>query len=380
MDRPDPHPFRAAVAALVIGLATCGAAAEPVAPETADPFVLVGQGKMLARAGHHEEAVTALQRAVAVMRSEYGLFDDRQQEALKVLAASLTALDRLPEAQELMVYRVRTAEKTYGAGSPKVVPVVCELGDWFSEVGKSREARMTFYMALNIVGDKLSLQDPIIVEPLRGIARTRMRAQSYAESRLPAHEAPYDPTKPRYHEAGVLQIGARDVNQEGEEALKRAVRILDADPNAAPPQQRIETLLQMGDWYEIKRLPREALSYYRRAWQLINATPGLPGSVSTALNLPQRVYYPTPPIVAYVPVVHPEETRSHYVETEFTVNADGSVRDARIVEHNTRDRYADDILQAVRASRFRPKFVEGQPVAATGITYREVFWTGKPRE
>jgi len=68
------------------------------------------------------------------------------------------------------------------------------------------------------------------------------------------------------------------------------------------------------------------------------------------------------------------------VQLEFTVAADGSVRDARIVEQDTRDLYARDILKAVRESLFRPKFVDGQPVAATGITYRAVFWTGKPRD
>ena len=40
----------------------------------------------------------------------------------------------------------------------------------------------------------------------------------------------------------------------------------------------------------------------------------------------------------------------------------------------------NDVLDAVRVSRFRPKFVDGQAVATPGITYREVFWTAKPRE
>jgi protein TonB len=71
--------------------------------------------------------------------------------------------------------------------------------------------------------------------------------------------------------------------------------------------------------------------------------------------------------------------RSNYVQVEFTVAADGSVQDARIVDHDTREQYAQEIFDAVRAARFRPKFLEGQAVAATGITYREVFWTDKPR-
>ena len=107
----------------------------------------------------------------------------------------------------------------------------------------------------------------------------------------------------------------------------------------------------------------------------------MPDSTAASLNLPLRVYYPTPQVVAHVPVLAAAvDTESHYVETQFTVTADGTVRDARIVSHDTRDRYARDVLKAVRDSRFRPKFVDGQAVAATGITYREVFWLAKARE
>jgi tetratricopeptide (TPR) repeat protein len=316
---------------------------------------LLGLSNTLAASGRHQQAVLRLQRALAIQRSQYGLFDLRQQDTLKTLAASLTALDRTSEAQDLMIYRVRTAEKTYGEGSPKVIPAVCDLGDWFAEVGMSPEARMTFQMALNIVGDKASLNAPIIVEPLRGIARTYMLKMSYPETWL----------RPSI----VL-------NREGEHALQRALRVLEADPGAST-QTLIETLIQMGDWHQIKKAPREALPYYQRAWKLIHEATSLSSSAATALNVPVRVYYPTPSIVAHVPTQ--EETRSHYVQTEFTVAADGSVSGARIVDHDTRDRYADDVLDAVRAARFRPKFVDGQAVATPGITYREVFWTAKPR-
>ena len=69
---------------------------------------------------------------MTITRTQYGLFDLRQQDVLKSLAVSLTAVERVPEAQELMLYRVRTAEKNYGEGNPKVIPAVCDLGDWFS--------------------------------------------------------------------------------------------------------------------------------------------------------------------------------------------------------------------------------------------------------
>lgn len=332
---------------------------------------LTGLGTTFARAGHHHDAIPLLQRAVAITRAQFGMFDLRQQDVLETLAGSLTALDRQPEAQDLMTYRVRAAEKTYGEGSPKVIPWLCDLGNWFADIGKTPEARMTFQVALNIVGTTDSLNAPIIVEPLRGIARAYMLRPSYPEDwRNPA----------ALDSGGNIIIEPRTLNREGEDALKRALRILESDPGSAA-QTRVETLIQMGDWYQIKKSPREALTYYERAWQLVRTTPGLPDSAATALNVPVRVYYPTPQIVAHVPtMVAAVDTRSHYVQTEFTVTADGSVRDARIVDHDTRDRWARDILKAVRDSRYRPKFVDGQAVAATGITYREVFWTGKPRD
>ena len=348
---------------------------------------LLGLGNALAGSGRHEEAVPRLQRAVAIARMQYGLFDLHQQDTLKTLASSLTAVGRVPEAQDLMIYRARVAEKTYGEGSPEVIPALCDLGDWFAEVGLSPEARMVFQVALNIVGSKLSLDDPVIVEPLRGIARMYMLRQSYPESALRPREAPpyYQftnvgpPPPARFDAGGKAIVEARVLNREGEHALQRALRVLEADPRAST-QTRIETLIQMGDWYQIKKSPREALPHYQRASQLIRIAPSLSGSAATALDFPVRVSYPTPEIVANVLALPPEETQSHYVQIEFTVAADGSVSDARVVDHDTRDRYADDILDAMRAARFRPKFVDGQAVATPAITYREVFWTAKSRE
>jgi TonB family protein len=352
---PRPHIYVSVVATLAMAFA-----AQARADESVEALRL---GNSLAASGHHEEAVTQLQRALTIQRSRYGLFDLRQQETLKTLADSLTALNRVQEAQDLMLYRVRVAEKNYGEANLRVIPSLCDLGDWFSENLMSVEARMAFQMALNIVGATPALRDPIILDPLRGVARTRMRALSY----------------PQTGDGRLVFAKRREFNREGEAALKKAVQIVEADPSAIAPATRIETLIQMGDWYQIRKSPGEALAYYQRAWRLIRAAPSLPDSVTKAFDVPLRVFYPTPAIVTHIPAVAPQDTQFHHVQVEFTVAADGSVSNARVVEHDTRDRYARDVLDAVRDSRFRPKLVDGQPVAAPAISYREVFMTGKPR-
>jgi tetratricopeptide (TPR) repeat protein len=142
---------------------------------------LTGLGNTLANVGRHTDAIQLLQRAVAITRARFGMFDLQQQDALKTSAASLTAMDRQTEAQDLMTYRVRVAEKTYGEGNPKVIPWLCDLGDWFADIGKTPEARMTFQVALNIAGTTDLLNAPIIVEPLLAIARAYMFRSSYPD-------------------------------------------------------------------------------------------------------------------------------------------------------------------------------------------------------
>ena len=419
MDRPHPSPLTVAVTAIAACFSICVDAAAATDSEGAltasgDAFLdagqyakaeasynealqlaerdagleservlapLLGLGNTLAASGRHQQAVPRLQRALAIQRSQYGLFDLRQQATLKSLAASLTKLDRIDEAQDLMIYRVRTAEKNFGEGDPKVIPAVCDLGDWFSEVGLAPEARLTFQMALNIAGDKESLNAPIIVEPLRGIARTYMRRASYPENWLrPLSHPRKCGSGPFWCELGrSSNVESRDLSSDGERALQRALRILEADPGASMPTL-IETLIQMGDWRQIQKAPSAALPYYQRAWKLIHEAASLPSSTAAALNVPVRVAYLTPQIVSDVPEVPAEQMRSNYVQVEFTVAADGSVQDARIVDHDARDKYAQEIFDAVRAARFRPKFTDGQAVAASGVTYREVFWTEKPRD
>jgi len=359
--RPHLSALRATAAAIAVGLALCASAAGPVEhASNVEIEALRDRGTALAESGHHEEAIPLLQQAVTITRSQYGMFDLRQQDILKTLAASLTAMDRIAEAQDQMIYRVRTAEKNYGEGNPRNIPSLCDFGNWFAEIGKTPEARMTFQVALNIVGDKQTLRAPIVVEPLRGIARAYMLRSNYPE-------------------VWRRRTWPGERSKEGEEALHRALEILESDPTPEAVPTRIETLIQMGDWYQIKNAPREALPYYERAWQLIRKTASLSRAVSTALDIPLRVYYATPDIVANVPRGRPEDAQSHHVQVEFTVAADGSVADVRILEHDTSDHYAQEIFDAVRAARFRPKFVDGHAAASPGITYRELFWTGGPR-
>lgn len=335
---------------------------------------LRGLGYAQAASGQHNAAIPNLQRALLISRSSFGVFDIGQQGLLRRLARSLTALGRHADAEDHMFYMLRVAEHVYGAGDPRVVPVFCDVGDWYSEVGKFRQARIVFQVALNIVEAASGEDELAAVVPLRALASTYMREASYPASGLRAKD-------PRYS-ADVDSTGSevrpkspRDLSPNGERALQRALEILDTAP-VASRQTLIATLVQMGDWFQIRQLPAKALPYYKRAWQMIAAEPGS-ADAHAQLNFPVRVYYPAPLLASTNLTLAPEEVDVRYVQVEFTVRQDGTVADAKVVDHDTTGRIAADTLIAIRAARFRPKFVDAEPVSTSAMSYREVFRTRK---
>jgi len=59
------------------------------------------------------------------------------------------------------------------------------------------------------------------------------------------------------------------------------------------------------------------------------------------------------------------------------VTSSGEVSDAKVAGASGTPREVSDALSAIRAARFRPKLVDGEPVETTGMTNREVFRTRK---
>ena len=60
--------------------------------------------------------------------------------------------------------------------------------------------------------------------------------------------------------------------------------------------------------------------------------------------------------------------------------ADGTVKDEHVVDQDATARQVSQTLEAIHASRFRPKFVNGQPVETSAVRYRQTFKQKKDSE
>jgi len=367
--------FVAAELAFTEALRTLEPIARSADTRLIDP--LRGLGFALAEQSKHADAVPYMEKALAILRRTAGLFDMSQQSLLRELAASLTELGKPGAADQQMQYLQRVGEHAYGAEDPRITPLLCTMADWYLQRGQINEARDYFRRALYIVQKNNGENDLAAVEPLRGYARSfvrelilsnyGIRVQSETISAVPdsgpGEARPLDP---------------HFLNADGERALLRALAILDANP-ARAPDALLETLLQAGDWFQIKDQPQKALPYYQRVVASVPAN--LDANLrDTVLGYPVPVYYPTPQLAARNLGRPANEVTERFVQVEFTVTAEGYIKDERIVEQDATGRQASQTLEAMRGARYRPKFVNGEPVETLAVSFRQTFKQKKDRD
>ncbi len=347
---------------------------------------LRGLGYTLAAKGDHAGAVPYMDRALLLSRRSAGLFDLSQQGLLRQLANSLSIMGSKEDAESHMLYLLRVGEHAYGAGSPQMISLYSIVGRWYADIGHTAQARTSYRKAVSIAERTPGRADLSIVEPLRGLAQTYIDEVTLSNRGIPVYldkvGTPVD------------SDGANDVVEivnpryllslDGERSLLRALATLEANADRSS-RTLIETLVQTGDWFLIKQQPDKALPYYTRAAALIDSAAPDPvaddiDSAVALLKFPAQVYYPTPPMATRHLKRPAEETVDRFVQVEFTVLPDGSVKDERIVDHDSSERYRTQTLQAIRAARYRPRFVDGQAVETTAVAYRQIFRERKSSE
>ncbi len=331
---------------------------------------LRGLGFTLAAGNRHAEAVPYLDRALLITHRTYGLFYQEQQSILQQLANSLTYSGQPLEAERHINYMLQVGERAYGKDSPKLVPLMCQAGDWRAEIGDFDKARRHYRDAIRLVEDQLGKKHVAIVRPLRRLAASYPAEMDfYAEGFIDPYTAQtMDSVTTLPH-----RQNPRYVDTHGQRALLRALRVLESQPE--PPQELlVATLVDLGDWYEFRQDSDKALPFYARAAKLIEQMKRkAPETAHDPLAFPVRVYYPVPHVIARGNRLLPEQREEAFVQLQLDVLPDGTVENVVVTDTNTHQRHVSEIIDAMRDARFRPKFEHGEPVETTAMSFREVY-------
>ena len=326
-------------------------------------------------ARRHDLAAPSFERAIALSRRAEGLFNEDQLPLLEKQADTLTELGRAEEALHAHRYALRLVGRRSGERSLRYAAELESFGRWYSRARAYEASRATLKRAAELIASLKGPEALELIGPLTGIAENARRwlndPQAWeqrpdeAERRSMFH----DPVMP-----GPPRLSTSTVETEGRHSLERAAAIADAHPDA-PPASVSDVHVQLGDWHQSRQSPERALPHYQRAWQAAaEATEDGRALNQVLFGEPLLLYLDPPDGWNRYAQRPPEEVERRDVAVEITVTAEGRVRDARIVADGGDPKMAARGQRAAESGRYRPRFIEGEPVDAPGIRYIQPFF------
>jgi len=122
-----------------------------------------------------------------------------------------------------------------------------------------------------------------------------------------------------------------------------------------------------GDLDLLSHKMKEAKEHYIHAWTLIADNPDL---IKRVFGMPVWLY--PKPTRYYIDNFQHDSTNSLYATYEFSVNKKGKPTNITLVDTNVPRYRLGEIKQLIEKQfRFRPRFVDGNPVSTDGITIRQ---------
>lgn len=334
---------------------------------------LHGMGAALRGLKRDEEAITPFKRAVEIVRNREGLYSPAQLPLLKQLIACYSSAGQPQEAGREQQYALNVAESAYGKNDLRLLDALQDYALWNEAVGQYTAARLVYVRAVQIADDALGSTNLKAVPGLRGIARTYRLAFVNGESEEAAATA--TSTMQDSLNANLLSRATSAPSSDGERALRDALQRLSA---AKEPQPRLrgEVLTDLGDWYLTAGVASRAMGAYREAWHAMGEK-----DAQESLGTPFAVVYRPPVIATSRKQADPDQYDEQEIRLQLTIAADGNVRGATVAnpvaEHEAAERA---VVAAAKRALWRPAFRDGEPVAASDVSFSEHVYIRKPAE
>ncbi len=305
-------------------------------------------GRVYADLDEHTLAVATFTEAQALSRRLLGLLNLRQLEMLEAMSVSLRALENWEEADQRALEAFQIAERNYGPDAPELLPAMYRLALWYRYSGRVEEERALYVRAIRLLEADGGSDDPRIIEPLRGLAKSMQYAASFIDPRGSAA------TPMGYPSA--------------EQALNRALGIARAQ-NTPVPQLEALLLLDLGDWSMAVTRRNSAVARYTEAWHRLSDARDGEELRERWFSRPAAVTSPQPSWMGVRQRGAEPGLEDGRVVASYTVSDQGRAEDILIIESHPAGLKDTTVRRTLRSHRFRPRFEAGEPVAAPDQTY-----------
>jgi hypothetical protein len=311
-----------------------------------------------------EDAIGVITQALGISRAADGLFNLRQLELLDPLFECYLALDLQRDLDREVRYTLLLGEQTFGRDDARLLPAIDRAARWYEQAGRYISARKLHTRGVWLAERAGGKEDLRLIGPLRGIARAYRLEYVHGLHALDLEDNQISALRSRAR----LQEPFIRLDQVGTNALRRAEKILRRHPDAGRALV-VDTLLDLGDWYQTANARRDAMRTYKAAWVEAHA-PGYDGEMPFAE--PRPVVYRTSAGVALRrPPARREGYRRYWVEFEFTVTRAGLVEDIEVLDSDASRALRNWLREDLQRTRYRPRFVAGEPVDTPGFSLRQ---------
>lgn len=306
-------------------------------------------GKLYLTADRCEDAIPLFRQAISLMQRLDGVMNTVQLPMYEPLLECYVSKDMVIDLQRALDQTLLINERAYGKDDVRMLPPLAHAAEWYERAGQYENARELYQRSTDIARKAGGDHDVRLVGPLRALARTfRLQVQFEPEP-----------------------LRGRALDAAGERMLVRAARIVRENPQVRPAL-RIDTLLELGDWYQISGAVRDALKVYKEVWAATVAS-GKPGE--SVLGEPVPLLYRAAVGVALrAPPPDRRKMKHYWIDFEFRVTRFGQVEG--VVAKNTRapSSLQLGVAQNLKSTHYRPRFAQGEAVDTEGVKVRQGVW------
>jgi tetratricopeptide (TPR) repeat protein len=294
-----------------------------------------GLGRAYIRGSRYPEAITTLEQAQHVSQRNLGLFNVEQSPVLDDITTAYLGLGDTTEARRMQLDRLENAVRRFGANDERVIPYRYTLASYYERSRLPESAQEQYEEVLKSQETTLGSNAAALLAPLRQLVRIDL----------------------------LLAQG------EAAERRDRLVALLEQNPDADALERGLSQAL-LGDWATVTGDPLLARGYYQQAWSALRQKP----------DVDVTAHFATPAMLDFVAPLNPvdrgERSKPYawaQVVIEFDVSADGLPSGVRIVGDSAPGRLQTRYARRVRETHFRPRLVDGEPVATTHVRSTHYF-------
>ncbi len=332
---------------------------------------LYGLGIELQKRGYHEQALDTLGRAMHVNRVNNGLHSFSQAPMLSSIITSHKALNQFEDVT-VDYYRLLNLHlRTLDPADPALLAVRNELALWHVDAyqmdnSSARVDHLTSAQSLiNAAIDGLPPHPDTqaSIKLLRTAALVSFYfSQHEGDDWTSAIDSQYSASADKVHYLAPVRTATLSSTsyRQGRHAHEQIIALTEADPNATD-EQKISAYVEAADWQLMFKHTDQAMAYYQQAQALIAKT-----DRQQALT---DAWFAEPEVL---PALRTENSNQDIARLDIIAQLDvsktGSPSRIKILdppaEKNRSLRRA--AMKAIKNSRFRPRFVNGEPVSTPG--------------